>query len=270
VAPGFGTAVGGILAGVLVQFFPAPTHLVFVVLAAMYALQAVGVYLMRETVTPRQGALLSLVPQLRLPLGTRTALLLAVPVLAAAWSLSGFYASLGPLLVKSLIGTASPLVGGLTLFVLTGSGGLAVLLLQRQAPFFMMILGASALSAGVGIDLWSLRLHSVALFLVGTSVAGMGFGTGFHGCVRTVVQNAGAHERSGVLSIIFIISYLSMGVPSVVAGAWVVSQHDIVATARLFGGVVMTLALAVVASTVVQRIFRVGRTHLASEKRAGP
>ena len=47
------------------------------------------------------------------------------------------------------------------------------------------------------------------------SVAGAGFGTGFQGAARTIVRLAVPHKRSGALSIVFIISYLSMGVPSV-------------------------------------------------------
>src|ERR1700690_1519851 len=43
VAPTFGTATGGILAGLLVQYMPAPTHLVYAVLCAVFVLQGIGV-----------------------------------------------------------------------------------------------------------------------------------------------------------------------------------------------------------------------------------
>ena len=39
----------------VVQFLPAPTHLIYLALLAVFALQAVGVALMPETVTPRAG-----------------------------------------------------------------------------------------------------------------------------------------------------------------------------------------------------------------------
>jgi hypothetical protein len=74
----------------------------------------------------------------------------------------------------------------------------------------------------------------------------MGFGTGFQGAVRSIVPFAAPHERAGVLSIVFVVSYLSMGVPAIAAGALVARHGNILGTAREFGIVVMTLALAAV------------------------
>jgi len=41
VAPGAGTATGALLSGLVVQFLPAPTHLVYVAAIAVFAVQAV-------------------------------------------------------------------------------------------------------------------------------------------------------------------------------------------------------------------------------------
>jgi MFS family permease len=67
VAPAFGTATGGMLSGYLVQYLPAPTHLVYAVLCVIFVLQGVGVALMADTIAPAPGALASLKPQLSLP-----------------------------------------------------------------------------------------------------------------------------------------------------------------------------------------------------------
>ena len=71
VGPMLGTATGGIASGLMVQYLPAPTHLIYLVLFAVFALQNVGVALMPETATRRPGALASLRPklQLRVPAG---------------------------------------------------------------------------------------------------------------------------------------------------------------------------------------------------------
>jgi len=177
VAPAFGTATGGVLSGFLVQYLPAPTHLVYAVLCTIFVLQGIGVALMADTIAPVPGALASLRPQLNLPVATRAPLLLALPVLVASWALAGFYASLGPMLVRGMLGVDSALLGGLALFVLTASGGLAVLVLQHREARTMMTLGASLLAAGVGVAVWSLPHHAIAAFFAGTSIAGVGFGT---------------------------------------------------------------------------------------------
>jgi MFS family permease len=246
VAPAFGTATGGVLSGFLVQYLPAPTHLVYAVLCTIFVLQGIGVALMADTIAPAPGALASLKPQLNLPAATRTPLLLALPVLVASWALAGFYASLGPMLVRGMLGADSALLGGLALFVLAASGGLAVLVLQHREARTMMMLGASLLAAGVGVAVWSLPHHAIAAFFAGTSIAGMGFGTGFQGAVRSILPFAAPHERAGVLSIVFVVCYLSMGVPAIVAGMLVARHGNILGTGKEFGVVVMTLALAAV------------------------
>ena len=246
VAPTFGTATGGVLSGFLVQYLPAPTHLVYVVLCAIFVLQCIGVALMADTIAPVPGALASLKPQLSLPTAARGPLLLALPVLVASWALGGFYASLGPMLVRGILGVDSALLGGLALFVLAASGGLAVLVLRRRAPRTLMAFGASMLAAGVGVALWSLPHHAIAVFFAGTSIAGIGFGTGFQGAMRSIVPYAAPHERAGVLSVVFVVCYLSMGVPAIAAGALVARHGNILGTAKEFGAVVMALALTAV------------------------
>jgi hypothetical protein len=89
----------------------------------------------------------------------------------------------------------------------------------------------------------------VLLFVLGTAVAGIGFGAGFQGALRTVVALIGAHERAGVLSVLFVISYLALGVPAIVAGYGLARQGDIYATAREFGAAVMLLALTALIAT---------------------
>src|SRR5205085_2607605 len=115
VTPPIGTAIGSIATGLMVHYLPAPTHLVYLVLGVVFILQAVGVTLMAEPVTPRAGALASLKPQFALPGATREPLLIAIPALVAIWALVGFYGSLGPALMRSTFGLDSSLLGGLAL-----------------------------------------------------------------------------------------------------------------------------------------------------------
>jgi MFS family permease len=246
VAPAFGTATGAMLSGFLVQYLPAPTHLVYAVLSTIFVLQGIGLTLMADTIAPAPGALASLKPQLGLPAAARGPFLLALPVLVASWGLAGFYASLGPMLVRGMLGVGSALLGGLALFVLAASAGLAVLMLQHRQPRAVMTFGASMLAAGVGVAVWSLPHHAIAVFFAGTSMAGVGFGTGFQGAVRSIVPFAAPHERAGVLSIVFVVSYLSMGAPAIAAGALVARHGNILGIGKEFGVLVITLALAAV------------------------
>lgn len=242
VAPMAGTATGGILSGLMVQYLPAPTHLVYLVLSAVFLLQATGVAFMPESVVPRAGALASLRPRLRIPAGLRGAVLLAAPALVASWALAGFYGSLGPALVRRILGSSSVVVGGLTLFVLAGSGALTVLLLQRWPALRMMNSGGGALIIGVGLTVVAATHGSASLFFTGATLAGAGFGAGFQGAIRTVLPRTSAGDRAGVLSVLYVISYLAMGLPAVFGGLRVVHGGGLVATSREYGAAVMVLA----------------------------
>src|ERR1700733_8890371 len=255
VAPAFGSAAGGIVAGFFVQFLPAPTHLVYAALAAVFVAQTVGLKFMKEPIAPMPGAWNSLKPQLALPSAAREPLLLALPVLIAVWALGGLYASLGPSLVRGMLGSNAPLLGGLALFVLAASGGIAVLLLQNLDARKTMTLGSTSLLAGVGLVVLALTRSEVALFFLGTAVAGVGFGTGFQGAVRTVVSVAAPHERAGTLSIVFIVSYIALGAPAIIAGA-MVRHAGLLATARVFGLAVMALAAAALIAGVLTSSYR--------------
>ncbi|HEV8503535.1 MAG TPA: MFS transporter [Casimicrobiaceae bacterium] len=252
-APPLGTATGAILAGLTVHFLPAPTMLVYGVLGVVFVAQAIGVALMAETVTPRAGALASLRPQFSVPVRARRSLMLAAPVLLAAWSFGGFYASLGPALVGRVFGLDASLLGGVALFVLAGSGAASILLMQRHEPHRMMSVGAWALVIGVTVVLTAMSLHSASMFFAGSVVAGVGLGAGFQGAVRTVVPHAAPHERAGLLSVIFVVSYIALSLPAVAAG-WLVSHGgNIPATAREYGVVVIALAMAALLGTIGRR-----------------
>jgi hypothetical protein len=181
-------------------------------------------------------------PRFNLPLATRKPLLLALPILVAVWALAGFYASLGPQLIRGMLNSQSPLLGGMALFVLAASGGFAILLLQNRTPRALMLLGASSLLAGVALTVAALPQGSISLFLLGTVVAGIGFGAGFQGAVRSVIPTAAPHERAGTLSIIFVVSYLALGVPAIAAGSMLTHRSDITVTAEDFCAVIMMLA----------------------------
>jgi hypothetical protein len=193
VAPPFGTATGAVVAAVLVQYLPLPTHLVYVVFGLVYLAQATGLLFVAESISRRGGVLASLKPQLKLPRATREPLLLALPVLVAVWALAGLYGALSPLLIRSMLGTSTPLLSGLALFVLAGSAGVSVLVLQHRDPKEMMLFGVASLLAGVALAMGALPYNSIELFFLGTAVAGVGFGAGFQGAIRTVVPFAAPH-----------------------------------------------------------------------------
>jgi len=263
-----GTATGSLVGGLFVQYLPAPTQLVYLVFGAVFVAQAIAVVWMPETVTRRSGALASLRPQLRLPPALRPALLVAAPALVAAWALAGFYGSLGPAMLRRLAGSSSLALGGIALFVLAASGALFVLVVHRRSARTMLMAGTAALITGVAITLAATVAASIAVFFLGAVLAGAGFGAALQGAIRSVLPLARPDERAGVLSLLYVIAYLSMGLPAVLGGVRLVHGGGIVTTAREYGIGVIALAALALVGIVVRRAGPATAPVLESSARA--
>ena len=251
--PGIGTATGALLSALLVTFLPAPTHLVYYVLMVVFLAQAVGVAFLRETVTRAPGALASLKPEISLPRAVRAHVMAAAPVLFAVWALAGLYGALGPALIGKLVGGNNAVLAGVLLVAFAGVASAAVLVLRNLSPVAVMLTGTSALFLGVAVTLVALGIGSLALFFVGTVIAGAGFGGGFQGGIRIVVPQVAPHERAGVLSLLFVVSYLGFGVPAVAAGFLVVDGPGLIGASQIYGGAVMVLSVLALAALVRAR-----------------
>jgi MFS family permease len=264
VAPGMGTATGAILSALAVRFLPDPTHLIYLALIGVLALQAIAITAMRETVRRAPGALASLRPEITLPRALRAPVLTAVPVLFAVWALAGLYGALGPALVHTLTGSGNVVLGGLSLFVLAASAVVAIIVLRQAAARTVMLAGILALISGVAITVMGVSLGSVAVFFAGSAVAGAGFGSGFQGSIRIVVPLAAAHQRAGVVSLLYVVSYLGLGVPAVLAGFGVVHGGGLVSTTRVYGAAVIALAALALFSLLRNRSGRVAGAAAAA------
>jgi MFS family permease len=174
---------------------------------------------------------------------------IAAPVMFAVWALTGLYGALGPAITQTLVHSTSVVWGGLPLFVLAGSAGLAVVILRGAGTRTMMLISVGTLVVGVVITLGSIAsgtggTPSVIGFFLGGAISGFGFGSGFQGGIRLVVPQVKPHERAGVLSLLYVVCYVGLGVPAVIAGLLVVHGGGLIQTSREYGVAVIVLALA--------------------------
>ncbi len=171
----------------------------------------------------------SLVPKAGIPRSARANFARALPSLVALWALGGFYLSLGPALAANLAGSANLLWGGAVIFLLSGTGDAAAVLGRRSAERPAMLYGCLDLVAGVAITLGAVATQNVWALLVGSLIAGVGFGLAFLGAFRSLSALARPDERAGMITAIYIVSYLAFSVPVVAAGVAVanVGLHDV-------------------------------------------
>ena len=218
VAPISGLALGAFGCGVLVQYAPAPTHLVFALLLAGMGFAGVVVARMPETSARRPGGIASLIPRLSVPARLRPDVYALVPILVASWALGGLYLSLGPSVAARLFGLSNHIIGGLVVTLLCGTGALTAFVLRNWPTNKVLGISAILLSAGTALTLAGVEAHTVALAGAGTVVAGVGFGASALASFGILSRLAAPGERSELFAVAYVIAYLAFSLPAVAAG----------------------------------------------------
>jgi predicted MFS family arabinose efflux permease len=83
-------------------------------------------------------------------------------------------------------------------------------------------------------------------------IGGTGFGVAFLGALRTLSAAIPPDHRGAVMSAFYVVAYLSLSLPAVIAG-FVVTSLGLESTFEIFGSVVAGLALLVALEAWRQR-----------------
>ncbi|MCX5408536.1 MFS transporter [Streptomyces sp. NBC_00335] len=234
--PTVGIGLGGIGAGLLVQYAPAPTVLTYLLLVGAFAVSLIGVARMAESAPgraagpaagraaegapgPAAGGRFKLAPhRIHIPAAARGRFAVLILTIVAVWSVGGFYLSLGPHLALSLLRSTNYLVGGATVALLAGAATAAQLLLGRTEALRTAVLGLAGLLGGLALVLLALGLGSAPVFLAATAVLGAGWGAAFLGSFRALSALAEPAHRGELTAAVYVFAYLAMSVPAVLAG----------------------------------------------------
>ena len=250
--PLIGLAGGALGCGLLVEYAPAPTRLVWFVVLAGLAVVAVVLMVLPETSGRRPGARTSLRPRVGVPPHLRRDVLVIAPVLVASWALGGLYLSLGPSVAAQLFGIRNHLVGGVVVSLLCGVGALTALATFRRPPPSLLAPAGALLAVGTGLTLTGVVTQSVVLAGVGTAVAGLGFGTASLACFGTLARIATPDVRGELMAVAYVISYLAFSLPALAAGT-AANAVGLRPVAVVYGAFVVVLGLVAVVATRVVR-----------------
>ena len=242
-APMIGMAAGVFSANQLVTYGNDGLHQIYWWLLLVFAASACAIAVMPETVSRRPGALAAMRPRIRLAAHIRPAFVRMAPMDIAAWALAGFYLSLGPTLLRSI--TGSTLMAGLAVCINTLSAAAAIWLLRHWQAQRMLRFGGVVLPLGIVVLLLGVATHDMVLMVAASVIAGAGFGVGFQGALRSVLPLAETHERGGLLSTIYVLSYLAFSLPAIAAG--LLTQRFGLVPTTTYGYGVMLIALALLA-----------------------
>ena len=236
-----GMGLGVLVSATLVELLPAPRVLPYVTLFVLFAVALAGVARMPEPIADRTRPRLT--PQRpSVPRVVRRPFFLAGLAVVSSWSVGGLFLSLGPQLTATLFHTQNHLVSGVGVFALAGAGAIGQLVFGRSAPWAGAAYGSVALAAGLLLIVVAASVDSSALLLVGAVIGGAGFGVAFLGALRGLSGAIPAEHRAAVMSAFYIVAYLSISLPAVLAGV-LVTPLGLEATFEIFGSVLAGVAL---------------------------
>jgi MFS family permease len=244
--PSIGLGLGALIAGAFAEWAPDPTVSVYVVVAAALALLVALIGLAPESEPARSGALASLVPRVRIAAPVRGAFLRAAPALFAPWAQMGLTLSLLVSLTAAQFGIRNHFESGLIVVIVCLAGTLSGFALRDVSPARSNSLGAIGLIVGIGVTLTGLHVGSLAVFVLGSALGGLGLGASMSGSIRTVSVLPAAHERGEFFAAVYVVGYLAFSIPAVIAGFAAV-HFGLLHVAYVYGAGVVLLALAVLA-----------------------
>jgi MFS family permease len=220
-----GLAVGPLLAGVLAQYVPDGPTLTFGVLRAALIVAA-GVVARspegRRPVAPRP----SYRPQrLRAPAQARGQFVAASTGAFLTFAVGGLLAGLAGTLLAGPLNHPSAVLTGLVIFLNFGTGVLVQSTTTHWPAHRLIAAGLAPLLVGLVVlvvAVWT-SPASLALFLIGSTVTGIGGGAIIRGSLSVVVATASADDRAGALATYFTAAYVGVSLP--VLGAGVALQY---------------------------------------------
>jgi MFS family permease len=106
------------------------------------------------------------------------------------------------------------------IFMLSGLGAAASGALAKVSPARVMLAGCLAVTAGALVTFAAIETSTPWVLFLGTAIAGLGFGPGFLGAYRSTatVPLVTPGQRAGLITAIYIVSYVATAVPAVIGG----------------------------------------------------
>ena len=245
-----GLGLGPLIAGLFVQYAPHPTVLVFEVYLAVLAAAGLCLFLVPETVSPRQRPIVRFAG-LGIPERGRGEFIAAGVAGFAAFSLLGLFAALAPTFLGTVLHQSSHAVQGAVVFLLLAVGAITQLLLAPFNSRRVVVAGLGLFLAALALIVAALSQAGMALFLAGTVVGGVAVGAVFLGSLATANRLAPPGQRGQAISAFFVACYTGLIIPVVgvgVASGFVGDFRAVLAFSTLLA-ILCTFSLASIRKT---------------------
>jgi len=212
-----GLGLGPVVAAAIVDAFPWPLHLTFVVHIGVGLVVLALLTQVPETVDVTPGAR----PRLqrpRVPAAARTTFVGAGIAGFAGFAVSGLFTAVSPRFVAEAVESPRPLVSVSVVFALFAASVAAQALWHRLPTQTGVNLGCALLTVGLLLFTASLATETLWLMLLAAVIAGAGQGISFSKGLASVLARIQPHERAGTTSAFFVVAYVAISVPVIGSG----------------------------------------------------
>jgi predicted MFS family arabinose efflux permease len=214
-----GLAIGPLTSGVLAEYGPWPTVLVFVVHLGLLFPALLGVWAMPETVEQAMiGGVSSRPTLLSVPQEIREPFAFASVAAFGAFGVAAVYMCLGPSITETLLGVDSRMAAGAIVFAFMGTSAVGQLGFRGWPIRRAMVVGPVLLAVGLGLIVVALFQWSVPVFVTGTLISGLGHGLAFLGSQQLVDWVAPENVRGAIFSAFYVVIYLGAALPALGVG----------------------------------------------------
>jgi MFS family permease len=240
-----GLATGPLVAGLLATYLPSLPRLIYIIFAVLLAFALVAMWRSPE-VRPLPIPRPRYRPQrLVVPAAARTQFSAALTGDFLVFTVFGLFAGLASAFLSGSLHRSSPALAGLTVFISFGVGAMTQVATATWPQRRLLSLGVPALIAGLAVIVTGAWVHppSLALFLTGAGLVGVGSGSIFRSALTTVLTTAPPKDRAAALALFYVVGYLGLSLPVVAAG--IALQH------ASFKLILLTFAIVVTAGVLL-------------------
>jgi MFS family permease len=241
-----GLGIGPLLAGLLVQYAPAPLQLSFIVHIVLAALAGIAVLTVPET-SQRTGHIG--VQRLSVPVEVRAVFVVASLAAFAGFAVTGLFAAVAPSFLSQVVGIDNHAVAGLIACSIFAASAVAQLAAGSMNPQRAVAVGCAILVAGMVILAVALQFSSLIGLIAAAVVAGIGQGISFSRGLAAVAERTPADRRAEVSSSYFVVAYVAISLP--VVGEGLAAQRWGLQTAGVTFAIVVTILSSICLAAIL-------------------
>jgi MFS family permease len=210
-----GLGAGPLLAGLLVEYAPAPLHLSFIVHIVLALLAGAAVLIVPET-SQRTGSIG--VQRLSVPAEVRAVFVIAALAAFAGFAVTGLFTAVAPSFLSQVVGITNHAVAGLIACSIFAASAVAQVAARTMNPQRAVAIGCAILVVGMVILAVALHFSSLAGLIAAAVVSGIGQGISFSRGLAAVAERTPPGRRAEVSSTYFVVAYVAISLPVVGEG----------------------------------------------------